>query len=67
MFPLSYREGGIHYGDVVGWDMLLGTDDNPQEWARTCGFTPEREERLLVMLVYRDVHRKVEKAGDGEG
>jgi sterol desaturase/sphingolipid hydroxylase (fatty acid hydroxylase superfamily) len=44
-----------NYGDIVWWDMLFGTYENPKEWMHTCGFTPEGEERLIDMLVYRDV------------
>ena len=45
-----------NYGDIVWWDMLFGTYENPETWSRSCGFTPEREERLRAMLLYRDVH-----------
>lgn len=47
-----------NYGDIVFWDMLFGTYENPAEWKHECGFTPEREERLVDMLVYRDVHQQ---------
>ena len=47
-----------NYGDIVWWDMLFGTYENPKEWTHTCGFTPEKEERLLEMLSYKDVHKK---------
>ncbi|MFP3773641.1 sterol desaturase family protein [Legionella pneumophila serogroup 1] len=47
-----------NYGDIVWWDMLFGTYDNPKEWSKTCGFVPEKEEQLLNMLVYKDVHKK---------
>ena len=47
-----------NYGDIVWWDMLFGTYENPKEWKYTCGFTPEREERLFDMLVYKDVHKE---------
>lgn len=45
-----------NYGDIVWWDMLFGTYDNPTRFESTCGFDPEREERLVEMLAYRDVH-----------
>jgi len=45
-----------NYGDIVFWDMLFGTYDNPRDWEHSCGFTAEREERLVDMLIYRDVH-----------
>lgn len=47
-----------NYGDIVWWDMLFGTYENPKEWGKTCGFTPEREEQLFDMLTYKDVHSK---------
>lgn len=45
-----------NYGDIVWWDMLFGTYENPETWEATCGFTPEKEERLLDMLLLKDVH-----------
>lgn len=47
-----------NYGDIVWWDMLFGTYENPKEWVHTCGFTPEKEERLVEMLAYKNVHKK---------
>ena len=47
-----------NYGDIVWWDMLFGTYENPKEWLHNCGFTPKREERLLDMLAYKDVHKE---------
>ncbi len=46
-----------NYGDITWWDMMFGTYENPKEWVHTCGFTPEREEMLVPMLKYEDVHR----------
>lgn len=54
-----HHEYGRHrnnYGDIVWWDMLFGTYENPPAWDATCGFDPEKEERLPSMLLYRDVH-----------
>lgn len=45
-----------NYGDITWWDMLFGTYENPKEWRHTCGFDAPKEERLLAMLVYKDVH-----------
>ncbi|QQX80937.1 sterol desaturase family protein [Shewanella sp. KX20019] len=56
-----HHQAGRHknnYGDIVWWDMLFGTYENPKEWRHSCGFTAEREERLLDMLAYKDVHKK---------
>lgn len=47
-----------NYGDIVWWDMLFGTYENPQEWKYHCGFSPEKEEQLMDMLLYRDVHKQ---------
>ncbi len=46
-----------NYGDIVWWDMLFGTYENPAQWNDTCGFTAGREECLPEMLMYRDVHK----------
>ncbi len=54
----QYARHKNNYGDIVWWDMLFGTYENPKNWEKTCGFTPEREERLLDMLKYKDVHKK---------
>lgn len=54
-----HHEHGRHknnYGDVVWWDMLFGTYENPERFTKSCGFDAAREERLGAMLVYRDVH-----------
>lgn len=55
-----HHEYGRHrnnYGDIVWWDMSFGTYENPAEFESTCGFDPWREEQLLRMLVFKDVHR----------
>ncbi len=36
--------------------MLFGTCENPAEWVHSCGFDGDREQQLLKMLVYKDVH-----------
>lgn len=45
-----------NYGDIVWWDMLFGTYENPEEFKATCGFDDSKEQRLGEMLRYRDVH-----------
>jgi sterol desaturase/sphingolipid hydroxylase (fatty acid hydroxylase superfamily) len=47
-----------NYGDIVWWDMLFGTYENPETFAGRCGFDMAREERLLDMLKFRDVHQE---------
>jgi sterol desaturase/sphingolipid hydroxylase (fatty acid hydroxylase superfamily) len=48
-----------NYGDIVWWDMLFGTYENPALFTATCGFDPEKEEMLGRMLRYVDVHREL--------
>ena len=58
-----HHEHGKHrnnFGDLVWWDMLFGTYDNPETWDGRCGFDAAREERLAAMLAFRDVHRDAE-------
>jgi sterol desaturase/sphingolipid hydroxylase (fatty acid hydroxylase superfamily) len=45
-----------NYGDVVWWDMLFGTYENPALWDGRCGFDAAHEQNLGDMLRYRDVH-----------
>ena len=47
-----------NYGDITWWDMLFGTYDNPKTWEGRCGYEDEREQRLLDMLRFRDVHEE---------
>lgn len=54
-----HHQHGRHrnnYGDIVWWDMLFGTYDNPALWDDRCGFDDAREQRLRDMLLHRDVH-----------
>jgi sterol desaturase/sphingolipid hydroxylase (fatty acid hydroxylase superfamily) len=45
-----------NYGDIVWWDMLFGTYENPAQWKGRCGFRSADEERLVAMLAFHDVH-----------
>jgi sterol desaturase/sphingolipid hydroxylase (fatty acid hydroxylase superfamily) len=47
-----------NYGDFVWWDMLFGTYENPEDFRSTCGYEDEREQRLLSMLAFQDVHKR---------
>jgi hypothetical protein len=40
---------------------------NPKEWTHTCGFDDAKEQQLLKMLAYHDVHREAEKGSPREG
>lgn len=55
-----HHQHGRHrnnYGDIVWWDWLFGTYENPATFDHTCGFDADKEERLPAMLAWRDVHR----------
>jgi sterol desaturase/sphingolipid hydroxylase (fatty acid hydroxylase superfamily) len=55
-----HHEYGSHknnYGDIVWWDMLFGTYDNPPEFKTSCGFDDPKEQQLGAMLKFRDVHK----------
>ena len=54
-----HHQHGHHrnnYGDIVWWDMLFGTYENPPTWDARCGYDEGLEQRLGDMLLYRDVH-----------
>ena len=54
-----HHQHGRHknnYGDITWWDMLFGTYENPKQWTSTCGFDDDKEQRLVDMLLYKDVH-----------
>ena len=50
----QYNRHKNNYGDITWWDMLFGTYENPKEWTKTCGFTPQKEEQLIDMLKFKD-------------
>ncbi len=54
----EYEKHTHNYGDIVWWDMLFGTYQNPREFKATCGFDEEKELRLGDMLRFKDVHRE---------
>ncbi|HKK06926.1 MAG TPA: sterol desaturase family protein [Gammaproteobacteria bacterium] len=53
----QYNRHRNNYGDITWWDMLFGTYENPKEWKHSCGFDDAKEQRLLRMLAYEDVHK----------
>jgi sterol desaturase/sphingolipid hydroxylase (fatty acid hydroxylase superfamily) len=64
-----HHEHGRHagnYGDLPIWDMLFGTYQNPETFEGRCGFDPEREERVIEMLAFRDVHEAERAQGGAE-
>jgi sterol desaturase/sphingolipid hydroxylase (fatty acid hydroxylase superfamily) len=56
----QYGRHRNNYGDIVWWDWLFGTYENPARFDATCGFDADKEERLGAMLAWRDVHRTEE-------
>jgi sterol desaturase/sphingolipid hydroxylase (fatty acid hydroxylase superfamily) len=54
----EYQKHQNNYGDIVWWDMLFGTYQNPKEFVSSCGFDDEKEQRLTIMLAFRDVHKE---------
>ena len=57
----QHRRHRNNYGDITWWDMLFATYENPEQFTETCGFDPEKEERLGAMLLYADVHREPDR------
>jgi len=53
----QYGRHKNNYGDIVWWDMMFGTYENPREFTASCGFDDSREQQLGSMLLYRDVHK----------
>lgn len=56
-----HHQRGKHFNnfsDLPVWDMLFGTYENPKEQQIACGFKPEREARLVDMLLFRNVNGK---------
>lgn len=56
-----HHEYGKHtnnYGDIIWWDMLFGTYENPAEFTSSCGFDDPKEQRLGSMLLFNDVHKQ---------
>src|SRR5882757_10059158 len=53
----EYAKHQNNYGDIVWWDMLFGTYENPKEFKSTCGFDMEKELKLADMLKFKDVHK----------
>jgi len=45
-----------NFSDLPIWDMLFGTYENPKVSNNPCGFKPEREEKLMSMLKFKNVN-----------
>jgi sterol desaturase/sphingolipid hydroxylase (fatty acid hydroxylase superfamily) len=53
----QYGSHKNNYGDLACWDILFGTYENPPRFAYTCGFDNEKEQQLIRMLAFDDVHK----------
>lgn len=45
-----------NFSDIPLWDILFGTFENPKTNDKPCGFKPEREEKLVEMLLFKNVN-----------
>lgn len=54
-----HHQVGKHYNnfsDLPVWDMLFGTYENPKTVNTPCGYKPDREIRLIDMLLFKNVN-----------
>jgi sterol desaturase/sphingolipid hydroxylase (fatty acid hydroxylase superfamily) len=54
----EYNKHKNNYGDIVWWDMLFGTYENPKNFETSCGFDEAKELKLKEMLAFTDVHKE---------
>jgi len=60
-----HHERDVHsrnFGDLPLWDMLFGTFANPARCQVEVGFAPDAGKRLLSMLLFVDVNRRLARA-----
>lgn len=57
----EYNKHQSNYCDIVWFDMLFGTYNNPRDEhvCEKCGFSEDKESKLKAMLIFEDVHKKV--------
>lgn len=53
----KYQHHSQNYADLPVWDWIFGTLDNPKKSPTRCGFDADREQRVIEMLAFRDVHK----------
>ncbi|TGM85583.1 sterol desaturase family protein [Leptospira licerasiae] len=46
----------FNYGDITWWDRLFGTFQEADDFVPQCGFPNNHEEKLIDMLVFKDVY-----------
>ena len=54
----QYNKHTNNFGDIVWWDMLFGTYENPKDFTASCGFDNDKEQRLMDMLKFKDVNKE---------
>lgn len=54
----EYRKHDSNFCDIVWFDMIFGTYANPVKSCEKCGFDANKENRLIDMLLFKDVHKK---------
>lgn len=50
-----------NYSDIVWWDMIFGTYENPKTNIEQCGFSEKSEEKIFSMLLTRDISEPVKQ------
>ena len=53
----KFKHHSQNYADLPLWDWMFGTLNNPKESPARCGFEKQKEERVVEMLVFKDVHK----------
>lgn len=59
-----HHQRGRHagnYGELMLWDRLFGTWENPKEWNGQAGFYDGASDRVWEMLTFRDVTREPDR------
>ncbi|MEJ0062364.1 MAG: sterol desaturase family protein [Alphaproteobacteria bacterium] len=47
----------FNYGDITWWDRIFGTFRECQDFVPHCGYHGDREQKLVSMLRFADVHK----------
>ncbi len=57
MHRLHHKSGhhAQNYADIVWWDMLFGTYCNPHQDIEECGFSANKESKVIPMLLTQDL------------
>jgi len=53
----QHRHHTQNFADLPIWDMLFGTFYNPEVAPARCGFDRRKEDRVVEMLAFQDVHK----------